>query len=112
MKKKLAGIAASVALALSLLGGSVATAPSAEAMVGYSPCSWGYSGRRAWVKCNTSSYRVGVYCKWWTGGTTVRQSAWRVYAPNVASATCPFGSSLNTAGAFWYDGRLIGWIKG
>jgi hypothetical protein len=110
MKKILAGLFASLIVAAS---GLVAAAPPAEAAVGYSPCriavnSWGGS---ASVKCDYGSYRIGVYCSWWTGGSTTRNSAWSVRAPKLAVAYCPFGSRIVNAGAFWSDGRLIQFWK-
>ena len=96
-------------VSLLVLLSSVFLAPPAEAAVAYSPCtmtvnSWAGS---ASVKCNYGSYRIGVYCSWWTGGSTTRRSAWSVPAPQLAVAYCPFGSTITNAGAFWSDGRLI-----
>ena len=106
MKKMLVGLLASIVVAAS---GLVAAAPPAEAAVWYAPCtmavnSWAGS---ASVRCNQGSYRIGVYCRWWTGGSTARRSEWSVPAPRLAVASCPLGSRITNAGAFWSDGRLI-----
>ena len=106
MKKMLVGLLASIVVAAS---GLVAAAPPAEAAVAYSPCdmavnSWAGS---AAVRCTQGSYRIGVYCRWWTGGSTARRSAWSVPSPRYATAYCPLGSRITNAAAFWSDGRLI-----
>ena len=107
MKKTLVGLLASLIVAAS---GLVAAAPPAEAAVWYAPCtmavnSWAGS---ASVKCSQGSYRIGVHCTYWSGGTTTRRSAWSVPSPRYATAYCPLGSRITNAGAFWSDGRLIG----
>ena len=100
---------------LLMLLSSIVLAPPAEAAVQYAPSScfmtvnpWGGS---ASVKCDRGSYRIGVHCTWWSGGTTTRRSAWSVPAPQLAVAYCPFGSNITNAGAFWSDGRLIRFWK-
>lgn len=89
---------------------SIVLAPPAEAAIVHAPScvmtvnQWGGS---ASIKCDHGAYRIGVYCSWWTGGTTTRRSAWSVPSPQLAVAYCPFGSTITNAGAFWSDGRLI-----
>ena len=100
-------------VSLLILLSSVFFAPPAQALQVTSPCSlsvnsWAGS---ASVRCRYGSYRIGVWCTWWSGGSFDRGSAWSVPAPKYATAYCPLGSRIVNAGAFWSDGRLIGFWR-